>query len=148
MVTSDVLYEVPLLLEKAGVGDYLVEKLKLTTTREPDMRPWQKMVENVRKPKPTVKIALVGKYIELQDAYMSVREALKHAALANNVEVEIGWVHSVDLEKDKCWDIVQSADGIVVPGGFGSRGIEGKIMAARYAREKKFPISVYVWGCR
>jgi len=139
MVTSDVLYEVPLILEKAGVGDYLVEKLKLTTTREPDMRPWQKLVDNVRRPKPTVKIALVGKYIELQDAYMSVREALKHAALANNVEVEIGWVHSVDLEKDKNWDIVQSADGIVVPGGFGSRGIEGKIMAARYAREKKIP---------
>ena len=139
MVTSDVLYEVPLLLEKAGVGDYLVEKLKLTATRQPDMKPWQKLVNNVRKPKPTVRIALVGKYVELQDAYMSVREALKHAALANDVEVEIGWVHSVDLEKDKGWDTVQSADGIVVPGGFGSRGIEGKIMAARYAREKKIP---------
>jgi CTP synthase len=139
MVTSDVLYEVPLLLEKAGVGDYLVEKLKLTATREPDMRPWQKMVDNVRKPKPTVKIALVGKYVELQDAYMSVREALKHASLANNVEVEISWIHSVDLEKDKGWEGIQSADGIVVPGGFGSRGIEGKIMAARYAREKKIP---------
>jgi CTP synthase len=139
MVTSDVLYEVPLLLEKAGVGDYLVEKLKLTATREPDMRPWQKMVDNVRKPKPTVKIALVGKYVELQDAYMSVREALKHSALANNVEVEISWIHSVDLEKDKGWEGIQSADGIVVPGGFGSRGIEGKIMAARYAREKKIP---------
>ncbi len=139
MVTSDVLYEVPLLLERAGVGDYLVDKLKLTSTREPDMRPWQKMVDNVRKPKPSVKIALVGKYVELQDAYMSVREALNHAALANNVEVEIGWVHSVDLEKDKGWDTVQGADGIIVPGGFGSRGIEGKIMAARYAREKKIP---------
>ncbi len=139
MVTSDVLYEVPLLLEKAGVGDYLVEKLKLTATRKPDMKPWQKLVDNVRKPKPAVKIALVGKYVELQDAYMSVREALKHAALANDVEVEIGWVHSVDLEKDKGWDIVQGADGVVVPGGFGSRGIEGKIMAARYAREKKVP---------
>jgi CTP synthase len=139
MVTSDVLYEVPLLLEKAGVGDYLVEKLNLTATRQPDMKPWQKLVDNVRKPKPSVKIALVGKYVELQDAYMSVREALKHAALANDVEVEIGWVHSVDLEKDKGWDIVQSADGIIVPGGFGSRGIEGKIMAARYAREKKVP---------
>jgi CTP synthase len=97
------------------------------------------MVDNVRKPKPSVKIAVVGKYVELKDAYISVREALKHAALANNVEVEIGWVHSVDLEKDKSWDIVQGADGIVVPGGFGSRGIEGKIMAARYAREKKVP---------
>jgi CTP synthase len=139
MVTSDVLYEVPLLLEKFGVGDFLVEKLGLKATRKPDMKPWSKLVDAVRKPKPTVKIALVGKYVELQDAYMSVREALKHAALANDVEVEIGWVHSVNLEKDKGWDIVQSADGIVVPGGFGSRGIEGKIMAARYAREKSIP---------
>lgn len=139
MVTSDVLYEVPLLLEKAGVGDYLVEKLNMKATRKPDMKPWEKLVERVRKPKPTVKVALVGKYVELQDAYMSVREALKHAALANDVEVEIGWVHSADLEKDKGWDIIQNSDGILVPGGFGSRGIEGKILAARYAREKQVP---------
>jgi len=139
MVTSDVLYEVPLLLEKAGVGDYLVEKLNMKATRKPDMQPWEKLVERVRKPKSTVKVALVGKYVELQDAYMSVREALKHAALANDVEVEIGWVHSADLEKDKGWEVIQNSDGILVPGGFGSRGIEGKIMAARYAREKRVP---------
>jgi len=139
MVTSDVLYEVPLLLERAGMGDYLVEKLNMKATRTPDMKPWEKLVERVRKPKPTVKVALVGKYVELQDAYMSVREALKHAALANDVEVEIGWVHSADLEKDKGWDIIQNSDGILVPGGFGSRGIEGKILAARYAREKNVP---------
>jgi CTP synthase len=139
MTTSDVLYEVPLLLERAGMGDYLVEKLKLKATRKPDMKPWEKLVERVRKEKPTVKVALVGKYVELQDAYMSVREALKHAALANDVEVEIGWVHSADLEKDKGWDVIQSSDAILVPGGFGSRGIEGKILAARYAREKKVP---------
>jgi CTP synthase len=139
LVTSDVLYEVPLLLEQAGVADYLVQQLGLTATRVPDMKPWRRLVEAVRRPKPSVKIALVGKYVELRDAYMSVREALRHAALANEVEVEIGWVHSADLEKDKGWDIVQAADGIVVPGGFGSRGIEGKIMAARYAREKKIP---------
>ncbi len=139
LVTSDVLYEVPLLLEKAGVADYLVEKLGLTARQKPDMRPWKRLVDAVRRPKPTVKIALVGKYVELQDAYMSVREALKHAALANEVEVDIDWVHSVDLEKDRGWDVVQAADGIVVPGGFGSRGIEGKVMAARYARERKVP---------
>ncbi len=139
MVTSDVLYEIPLLLERAGVGDYLVEKLHMKSTRKPDMKPWEKLVERVRKSKPTVKVALVGKYVELQDAYMSVREALKHAAIANDVEVEIGWVHAADLEKDKGWEIIQSSDGILVPGGFGSRGIEGKILAARYAREKKLP---------
>lgn len=139
MITSDVLYEVPLLLEQAGVDDYLVEKLNMKSTRRVDMKPWQELVEHVRQPKSTVKVALVGKYVELQDAYMSVREALKHAALANDVEVEIGWVHAADLEKDKGWDVVQNADGILVPGGFGSRGIEGKILAARYAREKKVP---------
>ncbi len=139
LVTSDVLYEVPLLLEAAGVGDYLVSQLGLKASARPDMRPWSRLVEAVRRPKPRVKIALVGKYVELQDAYMSVRESLKHAAIANDVEVEIGWIHSVDLEKDRDWDIVQAADGIVVPGGFGSRGIEGKIMAARYAREQKIP---------
>jgi len=139
MMTSDVLYEVPLLLERAGVGDYLVKQLGLKATKQPDMKSWEKLVKQVRKEKPSVKVALVGKYVELQDAYMSVREALKHAALANDVEVEIGWVHSADLEKDKGWDIIQSADAILVPGGFGSRGIEGKVMAARYAREKKVP---------
>ena len=96
---------------RAGVGDYLVEKLDMKATRKPDMKPWEKLVERVRKPKPTVKVALVGKYVELQDAYMSVREALKHAALANDVEVEIGWVHSADLEKDKGWDVIQNSDG-------------------------------------
>lgn len=139
MPTTDALYEVPLLLENLQVGDYITGHLELKPSRKPNWQAWRKLVEEVRKPKPTVKIALVGKYVELQDAYMSVREALKHAALANGVEVEIGWVHSADLEKDKGWDIVRAADGVLVPGGFGSRGIEGKIMAARYAREQKVP---------
>ena len=139
METAGVLYEVPLMLEKRGVGDLMLEKLGLTARQKPNMKPWKKLVDEVRKPKPTVKIALVGKYVELQDAYMSVREAVKHAALANGVEADIAWVHSADLEKDKGWDVVQGADGVIVPGGFGSRGIEGKIMAARYARENKVP---------
>jgi CTP synthase len=84
-------------------------------------------------------VALVGKYVELHDAYMSVRESLKHAALTVGVDVHIDWVHSADLEKNKGWDIIEKADAILVPGGFGSRGIEGKIAAARHAREKKVP---------
>ncbi|MEW5939670.1 MAG: CTP synthase [Chloroflexota bacterium] len=139
MVTAEVLYEIPLLIEQAGVPEYLVEKLNLKPTEKPDWKPWRRLVDAVKRPRPKVKVALVGKYVELQDAYMSVREALKHASLATGVDVEIGWVHASDLEKNKGWDIVQSADGIIVPGGFGSRGIEGKIMAARYAREKKIP---------
>ncbi len=139
MVTAPVLYEVPLLLERAGVGDYVLERLKLEPRCQPDWREWEELIQRVLQPKPTVKIALVGKYVELHDAYMSVREALKHAALAEGVEVEISWVHSAELEKDRGWEIVREADGIVVPGGFGSRGIEGKIRAARYARENRVP---------
>jgi CTP synthase len=139
MVTSSVLYEIPLLLEKAGVAEYALKMLGLESRQKPNWKQWEKLVEEVKRPKPEVTIALVGKYVELHDAYMSVREALKHAALAAGVEVKINWVHSADLEKEKGWDLVKAADGIVVPGGFGSRGTEGKILAARYAREKKIP---------
>jgi CTP synthase len=139
MVTSQVLYEVPLLLEQAGVGDYILGCLGLHARVTPDWVPWEKLVEAVRKPKPLLSIALVGKYVELKDAYMSVREAVKHASLSLGVEAEIQWVHSADLEKNKGWDAVKSADAIIVPGGFGSRGIEGKILAANYARENKIP---------
>lgn len=140
MQTADVLYEVPILLEKAGVGDYVVERLGLKPTSQPDWQEWEKLVAQVRKPnKPEIRVALVGKYVELHDAYMSVRESLKHAALAVGVDVHIDWVHSADLEKNKGWDVIEKADAVLVPGGFGSRGIEGKIMAARHARENKIP---------
>jgi CTP synthase len=139
MVTAQVLYEVPLLLEKAGVGDYIVERLGLQARATPDWGPWKALVEKVHLPKPVIKIALVGKYVELKDAYMSVREAVNHAALSLGVEADLLWVHSADLEKGKGWDEVKAADGIIVPGGFGSRGIEGKIQAAGYARENKIP---------
>lgn len=139
MVTSQYLYEIPLLIEQAGMADYVLKLLGLEAKQKPNWKEWEKLVAEVKKTKPEVKIALVGKYVELHDAYMSVREALKHAALAAGVEVKIEWVHSADLEKDKGWDIIKEVDGILVPGGFGSRGTEGKIMAARYAREKKVP---------
>ncbi|MCG2787837.1 MAG: CTP synthase [Anaerolineae bacterium] len=140
MKTAEILYEVPLLLEEVGVGDYVVERMGLKPTRTPDWREWETLVAQVGKPnKPEVRVALVGKYVELHDAYMSVRESLKHAALTIGVDVQIDWVHSADLEKNKGWDIIEKADAILVPGGFGSRGIEGKIMAARHAREKKVP---------
>ena len=139
MVTSRVLYEIPLLIEKAGMADSVLKMLGLEALQKPDWTEWENLVREVRKEKPTVSVALVGKYVELHDAYMSVREALKHAALKAGVEVHIEWVHSADLEKDKGWDVIQKVDGILVPGGFGSRGTEGKIMAARYAREKEVP---------
>jgi CTP synthase len=139
LVTAPILYEVPLILEKFGLGDYLLERLGLQARRAPDWRDWERLVARVRQSKPVVHIALVGKYVELHDAYFSVREALEHAGLAHGLEVKIDWLHSSDLEKDRGWEVIQNADGIIVPGGFGSRGIEGKIKAIRYAREKKIP---------
>jgi len=137
--TSKVLYEVPLVLERFGVGGYLMDRLGLQARQEPNWQPWEHLVAEVLREKPSIRIALVGKYVELHDAYFSVREALEHAAISIGVEARIDWVHSSDLEKERGWDVIYAADGIIVPGGFGSRGIEGKIKAIRYAREKKVP---------
>ncbi|MCB8968372.1 MAG: CTP synthase [Ardenticatenaceae bacterium] len=139
-VTSDILYGIPLELEETGLGDYVVERLKLKeVVSEPDLGNWQDMITEIRRPKPIIQIGIVGKYVELHDAYMSVREALYHAGIANNRQVEVAWIHSGDLEKGKGWEQFAGLDGIVVPGGFGERGIEGKIMAARWARENQVP---------
>lgn len=139
LVTSSVLYEVPLLLEKAGVADYILPRLGLTPNKQPDWTEWKNLVQSVHEPHPKLKIALIGKYVELHDAYMSVSEALKHAGLHLGVDVEIEWIHSTELEKNPSLAVLNSAAGILVPGGFGSRGIEGKIRAIRYARENMIP---------
>lgn len=139
LTTAQVLYEVPLILEREGLGDHMVQRLGLEARRAPDWTEWEELVARSHLPRPKVRVALVGKYVELQDAYMSVREAVKHAALAVGVEAEILWLHSAELEKGKGWEELKSADGVIVPGGFGSRGIEGKIAAARYARLNKVP---------
>ena len=136
--TVDCLYEVPLILEDAGLGDYIVKKLKLKAEK-PDLRDWRRMVDELKRPKPAIKVAIVGKYVELHDAYMSVKEALSHAAASLGRTVNIEWLYSGDLEKGKGWEILDQVDGIVVPGGFGYRGVEGKVLAARYARERKVP---------
>ena len=93
----------------------------------------------MRHPKPDIRIGIVGKYVELHDAYMSVKEALYHAGVANDRQVEIEWIHSGDLEKGKGWEQFEGLSGVVVPGGFGHRGIEGKVLAARWARENQVP---------
>ncbi len=139
MVTTPVLYEIPLLLEKTPIAELLLKRLDLEARQTPDWTEWENLVAEVQRPKPIINVALVGKYVELHDAYISVREALKHAAIANGVELNLYWVHSTDLEKDEGWDVLEQVDGIVVPGGFGSRGIEGKIKAATYARKNKVP---------
>lgn len=138
LVTVDLLYDVPLMLEDAGLGDYLVEQLQLDAVK-PSLSEWRRMTSRMHAASNPVRIAVVGKYVELHDAYMSVKEALFHAAVAHDARLQIEWVYSGDLEKDKGWDRLSEVDGIVVPGGFGDRGIEGKILAARYARERKIP---------
>jgi len=139
LVTTDVLYEVPLSLEALGLGDFVLDRLGLSARKKPNWDEWITLVSEIKRKKPVLKVALVGKYVELHDAYMSVREALKHAAISKGVEIEISWIHSSELEKQRGWEILTGADGIIVPGGFGSRGTEGKILAARYARENNIP---------
>ena len=139
MPTASNLYEVPLLFEAANIGEYLLKRANLVPKHEPDWSSWRKMTETLSQDRPKVKIALVGKYVELHDAYMSVREALNHAALSLGLDTDIIWIHSTDLEKDKGLEFLEICDGIIVPGGFGSRGVEGKIKAARFAREHQKP---------
>lgn len=138
--TTDLLYDVPLALEDAGLGDYLVEQLQLPN-QPPDLNAWRRMTQRMRAADKPIRIGVVGKYVELHDAYMSVKEALFHAAAALDRRLEIEWIDSGGLEKDKdrTWEALRSVDGIVVPGGFGYRGVEGKVLAARYAREQKVP---------
>jgi len=139
LTTAASLYQVPLDLEKFGVGEKILNYFKLSARKKPDWRDWEKIIVTGNNPKFHIKIALVGKYVELHDAYMSVKEALIHACLNQNAKVEILWVHSGKLEENIGWDLVHKADGILVPGGFGDRGIEGKIQAINYARKNKIP---------
>jgi CTP synthase len=138
LVTVDSIYKVPLILAGSGLDDFLVERLGLPQT-EPDLEAWYELVARIEHPKPALKIGLVGKYIQLQDAYLSVKESLYHAGIANDVAVDIVWINSEDLERGRHLEMLDQVAGIVVPGGFGYRGIEGKIVAARFAREHKVP---------
>jgi CTP synthase len=138
LTTVSTIYEVPLVLEAEGLGRLITEKLKINSN-SPDLSQWQAMVELIKSPRQPVKIALVGKYVELKDAYFSVREALYHAALHHGRELELSWVPSESLENNGDYSALRSVQGIIVPGGFGIRGIEGMIKAASYARENKIP---------
>lgn len=138
LVTAKSIYQVPLILEELGLGNLLAERLELDG-REPDLRAWQDLVHRIEEPKSPLRVSVVGKYVELPDAYISVREALYHAGLHHKRSIEIDWILSEDLERGKGFDRIARADGIVVPGGFGERGIEGMILTARYARVHKVP---------
>jgi len=132
------LYEVPLLMEKENLAQAVCDCLGIPCNK-PDLSEWEKLVDDFHNPVSTVKIALVGKYVALHDAYLSVVEALKHGGISHKTEVDIVWIDSEDLTDDNADEYLNGVQGIIVPGGFGVRGTEGKISAIRYARENKIP---------
>lgn len=136
--TLPVLYEAPLMLEEQGFSGIVCRELGLTT-QEPDLKDWKAMVERVKSAKAQLTIGLVGKYVQLHDAYLSVAEALRHAAYAEGAEVIIQWIDSETVTEGTVRSLLSPCDGIIVPGGFGSRGIEGMITTAAYARQNKVP---------
>jgi CTP synthase len=138
LLTMPSIYQVPLVLEEAGLGDLICERMNIEPTSR-DLTDWREWVERLQHPVHSVEVAVVGKYVELPDAYLSVRESLIHAAVANNAAVNIHWVHSQDVTAANAEQTFASIDGIVVPGGFGERGFEGKVQAARYARLNNLP---------
>jgi CTP synthase len=136
---AETLYEVPLALQQQKMDQIVCKHLKLEC-QEADMTEWKELVNRVTHLEKKTKIALVGKYVALPDAYISVVESLRHAGYEFDTDIEIDWIHSEDVTEENVEEMLGDADGILVPGGFGDRGIEGKITAIRYAREKKVPM--------
>lgn len=139
-VDAETIYDVPLIFEQEGLDEIVIRKLQLNCT-EHDLKEWRAMVDKIKHPAHSVKIAIVGKYVALPDAYLSVVEALKHGGVANESKVDIKWVDAEDLENEKANldEVFADVDGILVPGGFGYRGVEGKISTIQYARENLIP---------
>ncbi|GLX71336.1 CTP synthase [Paenibacillus glycanilyticus] len=137
-IDASTLYEVPLMLREQGLDDIVVNHLKLTTN-QPDMAEWESMVERVKSLHKTTEIAIVGKYVALHDAYLSIVEALGHAGIDADSEVKLRWVNAEEIDDDNVSEMLKGVHGILVPGGFGDRGIEGKVSAIRYAREQQIP---------
>ncbi len=138
LVTADTIYSVPIELEEAGLADYIIERFGLEC-RQPDLADWRQLVEKIRSPKEVLPVAVVGKYVELHDAYISVRDSLHQAGWFHDCDIKIEWIDAEELEQGNGFGRLEQVQGIVVPGGFGPRGIEGKILAARYARENGVP---------
>ena len=141
--TADSIYEVPLYLEAAGLGELVAKQLELPPAA-PDLTDWRSFVERLRNPQTTVRVAVVGKYVELHDAYLSIKEALIHAGVHHHARVDLRWVHSEDLEARPAAEVIGDVDGILLCPGFGDRGLEGKIAAVQYAREERIP---YLGDC-
>ncbi len=141
----DVLYGVPLMLEKEGLADIVLRELDLENTKA-DLTDWEQLVERFVSPKGQIKVALVGKYVALHDAYLSVAEALTHAGIANQLSVEIDWISSDEITQDNVKAMLEGHDAIVVPGGYGDRGTKGIIIALKYARENNVPMLAIGFG--
>ena len=137
-ITLPCLYEAPLMLETAHFSSVVCRELGIDAP-EPDLSEWIEMVQKIKNVKKNVEIGLVGKYIQLHDAYLSVAEALQHAGYATDAEVHIHWIDAEHITKENTASLLQDLDGIIVPGGFGQRGIEGMILACQYAREHHIP---------
>ena len=140
-----VIYEVPLLLHKEKLDHKVVEQLKLSTP-EPQMQKWNQIVQTYKSPEKSITIGLVGKYVELKDSYQSLHEALAHAGVANESQVDIEYIDSECLNEENAAPVLKDLDGIIVPGGFGQRGVSGKILAIQYARENKIPFLGICFG--
>jgi len=136
---ADTLYEVPLMLRDQGLDEIVVKHLGLGGLKEADMREWEDLVRRVKQPKEKTEIAIVGKYVDLHDAYLSVVESLGHAGIANSADVQIRWVNAEHVTDDNAAELLGGVHGVLVPGGFGDRGIEGKISAIKYARTQRIP---------
>ncbi|MDE2687661.1 MAG: CTP synthase [Chloroflexota bacterium] len=136
--TVDTVYEVPLILEDEGMGELVVNTLGIESAGR-DMAGWEMLVEGIKTPKEALPVAVVGKYVDLQDSYLSVKEALFHAGMAHDVDIDVRWVRSEDIEQQGPARLLDDVRGIVVPGGFGQRGVEGMILTAEYARTHKIP---------
>ncbi len=132
------IYEVPVVLHEEGIDRLIAKKFSLNMG-EPDLTKWENVIRKIKGPEDTVSIALVGKYVGLKDSYKSLFEALMHGGIANNVKVDIQWIDAEDIEKSGAEKYLEDVDGILIPGGFGERGIEGKIEAITYSRKKKIP---------
>ena len=134
----DFIYEVPLVLRQEGLDNLIAKKL-LLDTKEPDLTRWKDVMRKIKEPEDRVKVALVGKYVGFKDSYKSLMEALTHGGIANNLGVDIQWVDSEEVEKSGAEKFLSDVDSVLIPGGFGERGIEGKIETIQFAREKKIP---------
>ncbi len=134
----DCIYDVPLVYNKEGLGDVILKKLNIWA-RAPKLDDWREMVERLKNPRFSVNIAIVGKYVDLTESYKSLNEALSHGGISNDARVNLHYIDSTTLTEDNVVEVLSASDGVLVPGGFGSRGIEGKILAAKYAREHKVP---------